>query len=642
MCGIAGFITRKNFNYESVLLSMAGELKNRGPDDFGVWVGDNVGFCHTRLSIIDLSSAGHQPMVSGDNRYVITYNGEIYNHDIVRKKLASEESIKWRGNSDTEVLLNAIQYWGIEKTLVEIVGMFAFAIYDKIENKVMLARDRFGEKPLYYSVNNNDFVFSSELRPFYNFPGLSLEVCKFSLSLFLKHSNVPAPRSIYKNIFKLEPAEFFIYDCSNNTYVKDKYWSLSDQYLPRDCLSLDVETAVDALDEVLTSAVGRQMCADVPLGAFLSGGVDSTIVTALMQKQSNNKIKTFSIGFDDPLYDESDHARLVAKHLNTDHYDFQVSGRDSLKVIPMLPNIYDEPFSDSSQIPTYLVSKIAKEKVTVALTGDAGDEIFGGYERYKVALHSWSKLNNLGPAVRALFGGAINSVPFSVLSAFLSPFSYFSGNAMLADKLRKLAFVMQCENRTDFYVNAFLSHDHYTECWVNDVDIKYNKCEVELPVGLSFLQEMMLLDKYIYLPNDNLVKVDRAAMSVSLETRCPFLDPEVIAFAAKLPDNYKIRNNLGKWLLRQVLYKYVPEALVEKPKTGFSVPLSSWLRGPLRDWVEEVLDERKIHNDGLLNSKIIRLRWEEHLKGKRNWQYQIWDVLVFQSWLDNNRDIIKL
>lgn len=644
MCGIAGFLGQVLSPVERLTV-MAQAIVHRGPDDQGVWFdeGLGVGLAHARLSILDLSPAGHQPMQSASDSYVMVFNGEIYNHHALRAELEKIAPRDWRGHSDTETLLAAIEKWGLEATLRKATGMFAIALWDKQTHTLSLARDRMGEKPLYYGWVNGMFVFASELKSLKTLPDFYNPINRDALALYLRYSSIPAPYSIYENVYKLEPGCIVSTRLGEDELSKTVYWSTVDvvQNGWQNPFQGSADEAVNQLETVLKKSVSLQMEADVPLGAFLSGGVDSSTIVALMQAQSSQKVKTFSIGFDNKAYNEAEHARAVAKHLGTDHLDMYVSAQDALDVIPLLPEIYDEPFADSSQIPTYLVSQIAQQKVTVSLSGDAGDELFGGYSRYQLANNTWNKLSKIPHSVRQGLGAGIEFLPagfwmgvFSPLDALKSkkgkPFSY-------GDKFLKASALLNSENRREFYHKGFMSHNLSAESWVLGAKSLLTRFDEVDFSQASFLEEMMALDMLHYLATDILTKVDRAAMAVSLETRVPLLDPNVIQFAASLPLEYKVRNGEGKWVLREVLYKYVPKNLIERPKMGFGVPLAEWLRGPLRDWAEILLDEKRLHQEGFFYVPLVRKKWREHLSAQRNWSYQLWDVLMFQAWLEKNK-----
>ena len=641
MCGIAGFLGQVLSPVE-LLRAMAHAIEHRGPDDQGLWVDEvfGVGLAHARLSILDLSPAGHQPMQSASDRYVMVFNGEIYNHHGLRAELEKVVPRNWRGHSDTETLLAAIEQWGLEETLKEAKGMFAIALWDKQTRTLSLARDRMGEKPLYYGWVNGSFVFASELKAIKKFPAFKNEIDQDALALFLRFNSIPAPHSIYQDIYKLEPGFIVSLAKGSDEIKRTCFWSTADVYKngyfnPFDGSPVEVVTE---LDSVLSKAVTSQMQADVPLGAFLSGGIDSSTIVALMQAQSSQKVNTFSIGFDAKEYNEAEHARAVANHLGTNHFDMYVTERDALDVIPLLPEIYDEPFADSSQIPTYLVSKIAKQKVTVALSGDAGDELFGGYNRYTMTSNWWSMLSKLPLPIRVLLRSSIEVVSPNLWNATLGKLVFNKGPQVnFGDKLHKGAKVLDAHNIDELY-SRLISNIDEREQWIIDHVASVGKDFYDADFNeLEPVERMMVRDLLGYLPTDILTKVDRAAMAVSLETRVPFLDPSVIEFSAALPLEYKIRDGVSKWVLREVLYKYVPKDLIERPKMGFGVPLAEWLRGPLRDWAEELLGEHRLQQEGFFNVALVRKKWQEHLTGKRNWHNQLWNVLMFQAWLEKNK-----
>lgn len=637
MCGIVGFIAKEQFNFIPILDDMIDSINHRGPDDKGVWVDhkNSVGLGHARLSILDLSTAGRQPMNSKSSRFTIVFNGEIYNHKSLRKELNKCGVLDWKGRSDTEVLLMALEMWGIDLTLEKINGMFAFAVWDKQQKTLSIARDRMGEKPVYYGHINGNFVFGSELKALKKFPRFNNSIDRDSLSLFLRYSSVPAPHTIYKDIYKLEPGCYVSISPDNNI-IENQYWSterlINKKYKSQ--FSGSENDAVNQLERLLLDAVGLQTQADVPLGAFLSGGVDSSTVVALMQAQSNHKINTFSIGFENSIYNEADYARSVAKYIGTQHYDLYVTDKDALNTIPFLPEIYDEPFADASQIPTYLVSKIAREKVTVSLSGDAGDELFGGYNRYVMTNDMWSKISRIPLWMRAIIQKGIKHTSPDLLNMLLNG-SFNKKYSNIGDKFHKGADVLLSKNIQQLYL-GLISQIKQPEKWV--INANEYKTPLSDKVGLfnniSPIEGMMAYDLIGYLPNDILTKVDRASMAVSLETRIPFLDYRVVEFSASLPVNYKIRNGVSKWILREVLYKYVPKELIERPKMGFGVPLGDWLRGPLREWAEILLDGNRLKNEGFFNPIIVHQNWQDHISGKRNLEHQLWNVLMFQSWLE--------
>jgi asparagine synthase (glutamine-hydrolysing) len=648
MCGIAGYFRgdgERGIDGEvsDTLERMAGTIVSRGPDDAGLWHGDpEIGLAHRRLSILDLSPAGHQPMTSVSGRYVIVFNGEIYNHFEMRGELTNTN---WRGHSDTETLLAAFEEWGIAPTLKKSIGMFAIALWDREERQLTLARDRLGEKPLYYGWQGNGeravFLFGSELKALKAHPSFVAEIDRDAMCLLMRHSYIPAPHSIYRGIHKLKPGASLVVSLARREPAIQSYWSLADVAVTgsRNGFLGSPNEAVDELDFLLRSAVRRQMFADVPLGAFLSGGIDSSAIVALMQAQSTRPVKTFTIGFNETGYNEAVHAKAVASHLGTDHTEMYVSAQEALDVIPALPRMYCEPFADSSQIPTFLVSRLARQTVTVSLSGDAGDELFAGYNRYVLAQNLWGKLSRLPRSLRVLAAAGIRGVSlgaWNTLFGAVLPFAPKRWRQVKAgDKLHKGAGVLGARTLDELYlglVTQWEPQDLVIGAREPVTSLRGDPLQLD---GLDAVQRMMALDALTYLPDDILCKVDRAAMAVSLETRVPFLDPGVVEFAWRIPPTMKLRAGLGKWILRQVLYRYVPKKLIERPKMGFGVPLDSWLRGPLRDWVEALLDEERLRKEGYFRPEPIRKKWAEHLSGKRNWQHHLWDVLMFQAWLDS-------
>jgi len=579
-------------------------------------------------------------MVSPSGRFVIIFNGEIYNHLDLRKDLAEKSNYSWRGHSDTETLLAGFDVWGIEETVKRSIGMFAFALWDKQEQTLTLGRDRVGEKPLYYGWQCETFLFGSELKALRAHPSFSAEIDRNSLTLFMRHGYVPAPYSIYQNIYKLPPASLLTVSLQNKNPLIKTYWSGAEiaRNGAKNQFTGTPEQAVDELETLLKSAVKQQMMADVPLGAFLSGGIDSSTVVALMQAQSPRPIKTFSIGFHEEAYNEAQHAASVAKHLGTEHTELYVTPQQAMAVIPRLPKLYDEPFADSSQIPTFLVSQLARSHVTVSLSGDAGDELFCGYNRYKLTASLWSKISVFPLPIRRMIAAAITSISPAVYDK-ISGVLRFRKFANLGDKIHKGANVLCSKNIGELYMK-FVSQWHEPEELVIGgrepaTILTGNVLNLD---GLDDIEKMMALDLLTYLPDDILAKVDRAAMGVSLESRVPFLDHRVVEFAWKLPLEYKLRDGVTKWALREVLYRHVPKELIERPKMGFGVPIDKWLRGELRDWAEELLSEERLTLEGYLNPAPIRKKWKEHLSGKRNWQHQLWNVLMFQSWLKEQKE----
>jgi asparagine synthase (glutamine-hydrolysing) len=645
MCGLAGFLRLAGLaqDAQGQARRMADQIASRGPDDTGVWLDEPAGIAlaHRRLSIVDLSPAGHQPMVSGSGRYVVAYNGELYNHQRLRDELAGAGLAQaWRGHSDTETLLAGFDVWGVETTVRRAVGMFAFAVWDRREQVLTLGRDRLGEKPLYYGWQNGTLLFGSELKALKAHPAFGAAIDRDALTLLMRHNAIPSPYSIYQGIFKLPPGTLLVLSRGDREALPRPYWDAREivaQGLAHPFDGSPAE-AVAALDRLLLQAVQQQMMADVPLGAFLSGGVDSSVVVALMQAQSSRPVRTFTIGFHEPGYNEADHAKAVARHLGTDHTELYVSAQQAMDVIPRLPSLYCEPFADASQIPTFLVSQLARQQVTVSLSGDGGDELFGGYDRYFLGQRLWRQVSRWPMGVRKMLARGLVALPPQRWNSVLGPARRVLprgwAGANLGDKLHKGAELLAAPTSTHFY-RSLITHWSQPEALVlgsHEPATVLTDCARQ-PVTDHFLHQMMALDLLTYLPDDILVKVDRAAMGVSLETRVPLLDHRVVEFAWTLPLDYKLRAGEGKWPLRQVLDRYVPRELIERPKMGFGVPLDSWLRGPLREWGESLLDESRLRQEGYLDPQLVRQKWREHLSGLRNWQYPLWDVLMFQAWL---------
>jgi asparagine synthase (glutamine-hydrolysing) len=636
MCGFAGFLDRGLVlpcaDWPNVLDSMGNTLRHRGPDDGGKWTDPRAGLgvVHRRLAVLDLSPAGHQPMVSDSGRFVLVFNGEIYNHADLRGRL---EPRAWRGHSDTETLLALFENWSIEAVLGAVVGMFAFALWDRAERRLTLARDRMGEKPLYYGWQRGVFLFGSELKAIRVHPAFEGEVNRDALTLLLRNNAIGAPHSIFRNIYKLPPGSYLgigAADGPGGAADPVPYWSLA-RVARRgieDPLEASPEEVVDTLEEVLLRAVDSQRVADVPVGVFLSGGIDSSTVAALMQSRSPRPIQTFSIGFHEKGYDEAEYAGAVARHLGVEHTDLYVTPRQALDVIPQIPEIWDEPFSDSSQIPTYILSGLARRKVTVALSGDGGDELFGGYSRYGQTQRLWRKVRLVPAAIRLLLARAIRSFDlgwWDVLAGYLP--KRLAG-AIHRDRLLTVSSLITAGSGGEFY-SRIVTH------WKDPSNVVLRARDPGVGRSSSrmdLLSLMMLQDGLDYLPNDILTKVDRAAMAVSLETRMPILDHRVVEFSWRIPRPLLTHDGKGKWPLRQVLYRYVPRALVDRPKMGFGVPIDSWLRGPLRDWGEELLSEERLNREGFFDPRPIRRKWLEHQSGRRDWHYYLWDVLMFQAW----------
>jgi asparagine synthase (glutamine-hydrolysing) len=644
MCGIAGCWTPGGCNgpaAEAAVRDMALAVRHRGPDDMGTWCDGDAGiaFGHRRLSILDLSPLGHQPMLSANGRWVLAFNGEIYNCAELRTPL-ERAGVRFRGHSDTEILLEGIACWGLEATLQRAVGMFAIAAWNRESRTLHLARDRFGEKPLYYGWMGGTFLFASELKSMRVHPAWRGNVDRGALALYLRHNCVPAPFSIYEGIRKLLPGHVATLGGPGEPAIAP-YWSLEDAVAAgaRDPLQGSDDELVALTEERLRRTIAEQMVADVPLGALLSGGIDSTLVVALMQAQSARSIRTFTIGFHEAGFNEAEHAMAVARHLGTEHTELYVTPQQALDVIPRLPTLYDEPFGDSSQVPTFLVAQLARQHVTVALSGDGGDEMFGGYSRYFLGERIWRRMSGVPRALRQAGAAAIRSLPppawqrvFDVVQSAIPP-RHRVPHA--GDRMHKLAGVFQAESGLEMY-RLLVSHWHQPDALVVDGTEPESRHAVVARrlAGATLIERMMFTDAQTYLPDDIMVKVDRATMAVSLESRAPFLDHRVAGLAWRLPLAVKVRDGVGKWVLREVLHRHVPRELVERPKMGFGVPIDRWLRGPLREWAAALLAPERLRREGFLRPGPVTDKWVEHQSGRRNWQYHLWDVLMFQAWLE--------
>jgi asparagine synthase (glutamine-hydrolysing) len=650
MCGIAGYYRPTSGHpdeLKAVVTAMARALSHRGPDDEGIWVDATAGIAlgHRRLSVIDLSPEGHQPMSSSSGRYLISFNGEIYNFQEIRAELESLGH-RFRGHSDTEVAVAAIEQWGLKRALKRFVGMFAFALWDRRENILYLTRDRMGEKPLYYGRCGDAFVFASELKALHDVPGWTGTIDRNALTLFLRHGYVPRPYSIYADIRKLTPGTLLAVDrnfTAGQLPSPEPYWSVEMVAAQgrEAATTMNAFAAAEELDRLLRKAIVEKMVADVPLGAFLSGGIDSSTVVALMQAQSPRPVRTFTIGFHESSYNEAEAAKAVARHLGTDHTEMYVSPMEAMAVIPRLPQLYDEPFADPSQIPTFLVSELARRHVTVILSGDGGDELFGGYTRYFLGRQIWRKIGWMPLWLRRLGARVAVGVSPRTWKAIVRSAPVLFGGARVPNpdhKVHRLAAILKVRDPVQIY-RLLLSH------WEEPAAMVLGATEPPTPLSepylsgnlVDFTEQMLYLDMIGYLPDDILVKVDRASMGVSLEARVPLLDHRLVEFAWKLPLSQKIRGGEGKWLLRQVLDKYVPRELIDRPKMGFGVPIDSWLRGPLRDWAEAYLAPDRLGREGFLSSQSIQDKWAEHLSGRRDWQYYLWDVLMFETWLEEQK-----
>jgi asparagine synthase (glutamine-hydrolysing) len=640
MCGIAGFLGSAQSRIDiHVARLMADRLQHRGPDDEGLWGDPEAGIAvaQRRLSVVDLSIAGRQPMVSVGGRYVFVLNGEIYNHAEIRATLDAEGEQHWVGRSDTEVLLAAIERWGLVRALKRAVGMFALALWDRRDRVLSLARDRVGEKPLYYGRVGSSFAFASELKAFHALPAWHPDIDRDSVGLLMRHGFVPAPYSIYRGIRKLRPGQILVLTSHNAEPILENYWSAASAATRglREPFRGTAAEAATIVEGLLEQSLRDQMIADVPLGAFLSGGIDSSTVVAVMQRLSSRPVSTFTIGLHDVDMNEAAYAKQVANHLGTDHAELYISEQAVMNVIPKLPTIYCEPFSDSSQIPTFLLAQFARRKVTVALTGDGGDELFSGYPRYDFADQLWGKLTKVPEGLRRTAAFLARRCP----PAFYDKMAQAAGAILpirvpnrVGERIHKAAALIGTPSQTGLY-RAICSHWDPGEIMLDCTE------PPAMPYGLGPMppfrgevERMMYLDLTSYLPDDILVKVDRAAMASSLETRVPLIDHRMVEFALSLPLTISRADGISKWPLRKILYKHVPQHILDRPKMGFGVPIGEWLRGGLRDWAEELLSEQRLRMDGLFRPELIRRTWLDHLSGYEANQHLLWDVLMFQAW----------
>jgi len=657
MCGIAGFYTPKVASHAAeTLRRMNDTIAHRGPDARGEWLDSThgIGLAHRRLAIIDLTQEGQQPMRSASGRYTIVFNGEVYNFLRIRADLESLGH-RFRGHSDTEVMLTAFEQWGLQSALGRFVGMFAFALWDAASSELILVRDRLGKKPLYYALESGRLIFGSELKALRAFPGFRNNIDRCALALYMRHLYVPSPYTIYEGVRKLKAAHWVRFGVRGHSVVeidRQCYWSAAEiqSKAAANAAAISAEDAAQQLDELLRDAVQLRTIADVPLGAFLSGGIDSSLVVAIMQAHSSRPVRTFTIGFDEARFNEAEHAKRVARHLGTDHTEEYLRPEASLAIIPTLPQLYDEPFADSSQIPTALVCAMARKHVTVALSGDGGDEGFGGYSRYAQARDSWARMSRVPAALRRTASLSLQNVPASVWETLAKPLRPLGAEKLrpgtLGYRALRLADRLRSPTPQELY-------KHLMSYWFAPSAIVVGGIEPSAVIDPAtdaadigqFVDQMMLTDVLTYLPDDILVKVDRASMGVALEVRAPLLDHRVMEFAWSLPLSLKLQGGRGKILLRSVLSRYLPEELFERPKAGFAVPIGQWLRGPLRDWAEDLLSEQRLERDGYFTPGPVRRVWQAVLAGQSEWTYGgelLWGVLMFQAWLDHQRQNAEL
>lgn len=634
MCGLTGFWSHSSFgkkNLETIVSTMADQIFFRGPDSKGFWIDEKKGLAlaHLRLAILDLNETGAQPMSSPSGRFVISYNGEVYNYITLKKELKSK-GYAFKGASDTEVILAAIEEWGLEKSLSKFIGMFAFALWDKKEARLFLVRDRLGVKPLYYGIVNNVLFFGSQPRSFLSHPQWESVLNREALSDYFVYNYIPGTTSIYQGIKKVAPGHIVSIDATFIPKIKP-YWDLKEHYQHayKNPLNLSQQEVLESLESLLKDAVKLRMISDVPLGAFLSGGIDSSLVVALMQSQNTSPVKTFSIGFVEDAFNEAPYAKKIAKHLGTDHFEYILREKEALNIIPLLPNFYDEPFADVSQIPTYLVSQMARQQVIVSLSGDGGDEFFGGYTRYKVGNSLYRYLKFIPPFLRPVLVSLLKTGSKPYMEKVLS---VFSTHTHLSHKLQKLTDLISTQHPFEIYHGLLIQFSPQEAEKITGIKPSFMKEILSLfSEGANFKEAMQLTDSGVYLPDDILTKVDRATMAHSLEAREPLLDHRIVEFSWSLPKPLSSHPQ-GKWLLRQILKRYVPESYFERPKQGFGVPLHQWLRKDLKDWAEDLLSSSSLKDTGLSDISLIQTKWNEHKSKKRNWQYALWGVLMYQAW----------
>jgi asparagine synthase (glutamine-hydrolysing) len=639
MCGIAGFVANplhrlSSNQFAAIADAMDFSLRHRGPDGHDFWIDNDAGVAlvHRRLAIVDLSPAGHQPMHSSDGRFVVSYNGEVYNHSEIRTELEAEGQ-SFRGHSDTEVILESIARYGVSATIRGLIGMFAIAVWDRKDRTLTLVRDRLGIKPVYWAKIDGVFMFASELRALREYPGWTPRIKAEAVSAYMRHNYIPAPHTIYEDVYKLEPGTVLTLPFGGEPCL-EKFWDARIVAIEglQNPIREDDTALTDRLEALLIDAVGKRMMADVPLGAFLSGGVDSSLVVALMKAANSGPVRTFSIGFEQMDFNEAPYASAIAQHLGTEHTELTVTSREALNVVPQLAEIYDEPFADSSQIPTYLVSAMTRNYVTVALSGDGGDELFAGYNRYQLTSRFWRMLSLMPEPMRRMIAGGVTSVSSErwdklagILPRGLLP-------PLAGDKLHKAASVLGMPDADAVY-RRLVSHWEPSDAVPGVAEPRGLLWDASVRDDFpDLLDRMQFLDLVTYLPDDILTKVDRASMAVALEARVPLLDHRVVELAWRLPHRAKIRGGVTKWLLRQVLYRHVPPQLVERPKMGFGVPLGEWLKGPLREWADNLISEKRLGDSGFFDVQLVRRHWKEHLSGHRSWQYLLWDVLMFEAW----------